>query len=107
MPETAAIATASPSAHTERRIRLASVLVCLGLLVLLLTRVRIHLLAVVAFTVIGCPLLLAGILLFLIQLCPMRRRRDGAHRYLVLRRRVLRPSVARVGLSDRQSLAGF
>ena len=65
MPETAAIATARPSAPTERRIRLASMFVCLGLLVLLLTLVRIHPLAFVAFTVIGCPLLLAGILLFL------------------------------------------
>ena len=65
MPETTTSATASPSAATERRIRLASVLVCLGLLVLLLTLVRIHPLAFVAFTVIGCPLLLAGILLFL------------------------------------------
>ena len=68
MPETAAIATASPSAPTERRIRLASALVCLGLLVLLLTLVRIHPLAFVTFTVIGCPLLLAGILLFLFSI---------------------------------------
>lgn len=65
MPETAAVATVASGAPTERRIRLASVLVCLGLLVLLLTLVRIHPLAFVAFTVIGCPLLAAGILLFL------------------------------------------
>jgi hypothetical protein len=64
MPDTAALTTA-PSAPTEKRIRLASVLVCLGLLVLLLTLVRIHPLAFVAFTLVGCPLLLAGILLFL------------------------------------------
>ena len=49
----------------ERRIRKAALLVCLGLLVLLLTLVRIHPLAFVAFTVIGCPLVLAGIVLFL------------------------------------------
>jgi hypothetical protein len=49
----------------ERRIRMAALLVCLGLLVLLLTLVRIHPLAFVAFTVIGCPLVLAGIVLFL------------------------------------------
>ena len=65
MPDTAALGTTSPSAPTEKRIRLASVLICLGLLVVLLTLVRIHPLAFVAFTVIGCPLLLAGILLFL------------------------------------------
>ena len=49
----------------ERRIQLAAVLVCLGLLVLLLTLIRIHPLAFVAFAVVGCPLVLAGILLFL------------------------------------------
>jgi hypothetical protein len=49
----------------EKRIRMAALLVCLGLLVLLLTLVRIHPLAFVAFTVIGCPLVLAGIVLFL------------------------------------------
>jgi hypothetical protein len=65
MPDTAALTTAGPGSSTERRIRVASALVCLGLLVLLLTFVRIHPLAFVAFTVIGCPLLVAGILLFL------------------------------------------
>jgi hypothetical protein len=40
-------------------------LICAGLLVLLLTLIRIHPLAFVAFAVIGCPLVLAGILLFL------------------------------------------
>ena len=50
---------------TEKRLRLASLLVCLGLLVLLLTLVKIHPLAFVAFTVIGLPLVAAGILVFL------------------------------------------
>ena len=49
----------------EKRVRLASLLVCLGLIVLLLTLVRIHPLAFVAFTVIGLPLVGAGILIFL------------------------------------------
>lgn len=49
----------------EKRIRLAAVLVCLGLLVLLLTLLRIHPLAFMAFILIGCPLVLAGILLYL------------------------------------------
>jgi hypothetical protein len=49
----------------EKRIRQAAVLVCLGLLVLLLSLVRIHPLAFMAFILIGCPLVLAGILLFL------------------------------------------
>ena len=49
----------------EKRLRLASLLVCLGLLVLLLTLVRIHPLAFVAFTVIGLPMVGAGVLIFL------------------------------------------
>lgn len=49
----------------ERRLRLAGVLVCLGLVIQLLTLVRIHPLAFVAFIVIGCPLVLAGLLLYL------------------------------------------
>jgi len=49
----------------ERRVRLAGVLVCLGLLIQLLTLVRIHPLAFVAFIAIGCPLVAAGLLLYL------------------------------------------
>ena len=49
----------------EKRIRLAALLICLGLLVLLLTLVRVHPLAFMAFILIGCPLVLAGILLYL------------------------------------------
>ena len=54
-----------PAPLVERRLRLASLLVSLGLLVLLLTLVRIHPLAFVAFTVLGLPLVAAGILVFL------------------------------------------
>jgi len=53
------------TATVERRVRLAATLICAGLLVLLITLIRIHPLAFVAFTVIGCPLVLAGTLLFL------------------------------------------
>ncbi|HKR94187.1 MAG TPA: hypothetical protein VJW55_02430 [Candidatus Angelobacter sp.] len=49
----------------ETRIRLAAALICAGLLVLLLTLIRVHPLAFVAFTVVGCPLVVAGVLLFL------------------------------------------
>jgi len=49
----------------ERRVRLAGVLVCLGLLIQLLTLVRIHPLAFVAFIAIGCRLVAAGLLLYL------------------------------------------
>jgi hypothetical protein len=53
------------AAVVEKRIRLAALLVCLGLLVFLITLLRIHPLAFVAFGVIGCPLVLSGIVLFL------------------------------------------
>jgi heme A synthase len=49
----------------EKRVRLAAILVCLGLLVQLITLVRTHPLAFMAFILIGCPLVLAGILLYL------------------------------------------
>ena len=51
--------------RVEIGVRWAAALICAGLLVLLLTLIRIHPLAFVAFAVIGCPLVLAGILLFL------------------------------------------
>lgn len=52
-------------AVVEKRIRLAALLICLGLSVSLITLLRIHPLAFVAFAVIGCPLVLSGIVLFL------------------------------------------
>ena len=54
-----------PVASLERRVRLAAILICLGLVVLLLTLIRVHPLAFMAFILMGCPLVLAGILLFL------------------------------------------
>jgi len=49
----------------ERRLRLAAILICLGLLALLLTLIRIHPLAFMAFILVGCPLVAAGIGIFL------------------------------------------
>ena len=49
----------------EKRVRLAALLICAGLLVQLITLVRIHPLAFMAFILIGCPLVLAGVLLYL------------------------------------------
>jgi len=60
----------------ERRVRLAGVLVCLGLLIQLLTLVRIHPLAFVAFIAIGCPLVAAGLLLYL---CSVVSHAEGRH----------------------------
>ena len=55
--------TASPL--VEKGLRRAGVLICLGLLVQLITLVRIHPLAFMAFILISCPLVLAGIVLYL------------------------------------------
>jgi hypothetical protein len=65
-----ATVSAVPPSSIEKRLRLAGGLIWLGLLVLLLTLIRIHPLAFVAFIVIACPLVLAGILLFLYSIVP-------------------------------------
>lgn len=53
------------SLSLERRLRFAAILICLGLFVLLLTLIRIHPLAFMAFILVGCPLVAAGIGIFL------------------------------------------
>jgi hypothetical protein len=55
---------------TERRIRWASLLVGAGLLVQLGSLLMIHPLAFMAFLMIGCPLMVAGIVLYLFSLLP-------------------------------------
>ena len=52
----------------ERRIRRASLLIGAGLLVQLISLTGVHPLAFVAFLMIGCPLITAGIVLYLISL---------------------------------------
>ena len=55
---------------TERRIRWASLLIGGGLLVQLASLLVVHPLAFVAFLMIGCPLMAAGIVLYLFSLVP-------------------------------------
>jgi len=52
----------------ERRIRWAGALVAVGLVLQMLTLPLTHPLAFVGFIVLGCPLVAAGILLFLYSL---------------------------------------
>jgi hypothetical protein len=52
----------------EQRIRWAGLLVVIGLLVQLLTMSWSHPLAFMAFLIIGCPLTVAGILLYLFSI---------------------------------------
>ena len=56
------------NSHTERRIRWASLLIGAGLLLQLGTFSVVHPLAFAGFLVIGCPLLAAGIVLYLLSL---------------------------------------
>jgi hypothetical protein len=55
---------------TERRIRWASLLIGGGLIVQLGSLLVIHPLAFVAFLMVGCPLMTAGIVLYLFSLVP-------------------------------------
>jgi hypothetical protein len=52
----------------ERRIRWSGLLIAVGLLLQMLTLPLTHPLAFVGFVVLGCPLVAAGILLFLYSL---------------------------------------
>jgi hypothetical protein len=54
--------TASP---VERRIRIAAVLIAAGLLLCLLTFIRIHPLSFITFALLSAPLVLIGALFFL------------------------------------------
>jgi hypothetical protein len=52
----------------ERRIRWASFLIGAGLLVQLASLLVVHPLAFMGFLMIGCPLMLAGIVIYLLSL---------------------------------------
>lgn len=52
----------------ERRLRWAGLLIAIGLVVQLTTFIWIHPLSFIAFAMIACPLIAAGILLFLYSL---------------------------------------
>jgi F0F1-type ATP synthase assembly protein I len=57
-----------PGNFIERRIRWSGILVGVGLIIQMLTLLWTHPLAFVAFLLIGCPLVAAGILLYLYSL---------------------------------------
>lgn len=61
------MATVASAPHTrvEKRVRLAGLLICLGLLVQLVSLGWVHPLAFVAFLLIGCPLVAVGIVIYL------------------------------------------
>jgi hypothetical protein len=57
-----------PTITIERRIRWSGLLIVLGLLLQMLTLLWTHPLAFMCFLMIGCPLVAAGMLLFLYSL---------------------------------------
>jgi hypothetical protein len=57
-----------PTITIERRIRWSGMLIVLGLLLQMLTLLWTHPLAFICFLMIGCPLVAAGMLLFLYSL---------------------------------------
>ena len=61
----------------ERRLRWAGILIGIGLVIQLATFIWIHPLAFIAFAVISCPLVAAGVLLFLYSLVFHQPWRDG------------------------------
>jgi hypothetical protein len=62
------VETSTVESTVERRIRWASFLIGAGLLVQLGSLLVVHPLAFVGFLMVGCPLLLAGIVLYLLSL---------------------------------------
>lgn len=58
----------------EKRIRLAALLVGVGLLLQVATLLKIHPLAFMAFLMVGCPLIAAGVGLYLFSLSGIRHR---------------------------------
>ena len=58
------------AASIERRIRWSGILIVAGLIVQMLTLLFTHPLAFMCFLLVGCPLVGAGILLYLYSLVP-------------------------------------
>jgi len=67
-----------PGNFIERRIRWSGILVSAGLIIQMLTLLWTHPLAFVAFLMIGCPLVAAGILLYLYSLVAHDQARERA-----------------------------
>jgi F0F1-type ATP synthase assembly protein I len=72
-----------PGNFIERRIRWSGILVGAGLIIQMLTLLWTHPLAFVAFLLIGCPLVAAGILLYLYSLVAHGHATERATEYPV------------------------
>lgn len=61
----------------ELRLRWAGFLIALGLAIQLITFIWIHPLAFIAFAVVGCPIVAAGVLLYLYSLVSHHQTQGG------------------------------
>jgi hypothetical protein len=68
------------SSLVERRLRWSGFLIAVGLIVQLTTFIWIHPLAFIAFAVLGCPLVAAGVFLFLYSLVSRQPSQDVGSR---------------------------
>jgi hypothetical protein len=73
----------------EDRIRWSGLLIVCGLLVLLVSLIWAHPLAFLAFLILGCPLVLGGVLLYLWTLAV----KDGASRLSAIALLFLIPAI--------------
>jgi hypothetical protein len=62
----------APTKNIETKIRWASLLVALGLLIQLASLFPVHPLAFVTFLLVGCPIVILGIALYLLALAGSR-----------------------------------
>ena len=60
----------------EKRLRIAGLLVALGLLIQMLSLLPIHPLAFIVFVGIGAPIMLAGVIFFLLSLVSQPQRTE-------------------------------
>jgi hypothetical protein len=58
----------------EKRVRIAALFVAVGLLLQVATLLKVHPLAFMAFLMVGCPLIAAGIGIYLFTLAGIRHR---------------------------------
>ncbi len=68
MPERSRFPANTKRTRTERRLSAAGVIVAAGLLIQILSHLWIHPLAFMSFLIIGTPLVVLGVLLFLLSL---------------------------------------
>ena len=68
-----------PDNRMEQRVRRASLIVAIGLIIQAFTAIIVHPLAFVAFLTVGCPVMVAGVLYFLLGLVSAPEAGESSH----------------------------